>query len=515
MFIYPWGDMHSLNLGWFLLQFKDWVEKIQEYLDNGGGTSENLANVIAPVFNAANTYAAGDYVLYNNELYKANQAVNPGTWNPDAWDNCLIVDEMGSGGGSAGVDNVARLMIAGQYSASFAYQKYGICRYNDKLWMCNTNLPAGGEAWDPAHWDEITVGAGLTGLRRSVETLVESINNFRPNQLKRKWIFIGDSYGHASGSNNGWIDKLVALMGLSSSDYFESAVGGYSFTWEGSQFITLLQNLATTITDKNAITDIVVLGGANDLGQSADAISAAIEAFNSYAYTTFPNAVVRIGMISGNADYTKVVSQYSRVKEGYANCGKAQYLNNLEYVFQNRNLIGSDNIHPTAEGYNILANKIFEALNGGCSVIYREFGAPVAPSGYVNITTANFYNVFVNNGVTQIAVANRPGKATTDSTKYFPVRANTAIELCRLPTKIFLPPAIGPENGLVCPCIARVLSTVNNTSYQIKGYAILAGENRTLYFLPNDIILGTTSAFDSCNQIEIDAASFTCASICC
>ena len=180
MFLYPWGDMHSLNLGWFLMQFKDWVEKIQEYLDNGGGTSENLANVIAPVFNAANYYSTGDYVLYNNELYKANQAVNPGTWDPDAWTRCLIVDEMGSGGGSAGVDNVARLMIAGQYSPSFGYQKYAICRYNDKLWMCNTNLPSGGEAWNAAHWDEITVGAGLTGLRRSVETLsddVTALNN--------------------------------------------------------------------------------------------------------------------------------------------------------------------------------------------------------------------------------------------------------------------------------------------------------------------------------------------------
>ena len=173
MFIYPWGDMHSLNLGWFLLQFKDWVEKIQEYLDNGGGTSENLANVIAPVFNAANSYSSGDYVLYNNELYKANQAVNPGMWDPEKWDHVLIVDEMGSGG--AGVDNVARLMIAGQYSPLFGYQKYAICRYNDKLWMANTDLPSGGEAWNAAHWDEITVGAGLTGLRRSVETLSEDI----------------------------------------------------------------------------------------------------------------------------------------------------------------------------------------------------------------------------------------------------------------------------------------------------------------------------------------------------
>ena len=175
MFIYPWGDMHSLNLGWFLMEFKAWVEKIQEYLDNGGGTSENLANVIAPVFNAENSYLTGDYVLYNDELYKALEPVPPGTWNPDVWARCLVTEEMGSA--SSGVDNVARLMIAGQYSNTYNYQKYAICRYADKLWMCNTNIPSGGEEWEPSHWDEITVGAGLTGLRRSVETMNQALND--------------------------------------------------------------------------------------------------------------------------------------------------------------------------------------------------------------------------------------------------------------------------------------------------------------------------------------------------
>ena len=206
MFLYPWGDMHSLNLGWFLLQFKDWVEKIQEYLDNGGGTSENLANVIAPVFNAANYYQTGDYVLYNNELYKANQDVNPGTWDPSAWDRCLIVDEMGSGG--AGVDNVARLMIAGQYSPSFGYQKYAICRYNDKLWMANTNLPSGGEAWNASHWDEITVGAGLTGLKRSDDTLSQQIATLNTALTALQQASNGKHYKFVCGtirnSGNGW-----------------------------------------------------------------------------------------------------------------------------------------------------------------------------------------------------------------------------------------------------------------------------------------------------------------------
>ena len=129
MFKYPWGDFHSLNLGWFLIQFQEWVEKIEEYLNSS----------------------------------------------------------------EAGKDSVARSMIAGQYSSLFGYQKYGICRYNDKLWMCNTNLPSGGEAWNPAHWDEITVGAGLTGLRRSAETLDESINDLQDKI--NNFEIIPDTYG--------------------------------------------------------------------------------------------------------------------------------------------------------------------------------------------------------------------------------------------------------------------------------------------------------------------------------
>ena len=293
MFIYPWGDMHSLNLGWFLLQFKDWIEKIQEYLDNGGGTSENLANVIAPVFNAANTYAAGDYVLYNNELYKANQPVNPGTWDPDAWDNCLIVDEMG--GGSAGVDNVARLMIAGQYSATFAYQKYGICRYNDKLWMCNTDLPAGGEAWNPAHWDEITVGAGLSGLRRSVDTLAANINANGKNPLAGKKVgFWGDSimYGLLQDSSRSNSNYPKVFGDLTGATIENNAYSGASITnYDEHSFINIYQ----TINWNNY--DIVVLGyGANDVGhgETIANIQTAFETVTGYMMNYNPNLIIAL-----------------------------------------------------------------------------------------------------------------------------------------------------------------------------------------------------------------------------
>ena len=273
MFLYPWGDTHSLNLGWFLLQFKDWVEKIQEYLDNGGGTSENLANVIAPVFNAANYYQTGDYVLYNDELYKANQPVNPGTWNPDAWDNCLIVDEMGSGGG-AGVDIVARLMIAGEYSPLYAYQKNAICRYNDKLWMCNTNLPSGGEAWDPTHWDEITVGAGLTGLKNGLETALRTItespltsandlNDYRTNGMYRIGATVPANCPAGSWSQlivtNVGSTRIQTLYNTNNSQLVIYQRSGGDTTWNSWQKISTGDFVANR---KNAkITSVSVRGG--------------------------------------------------------------------------------------------------------------------------------------------------------------------------------------------------------------------------------------------------------------
>jgi len=369
MFNYPWGDFHSLNLGWFLLQFKDWVEKIQEYLDNGGGTSENLANVIAPVFNASNYYLTGDYVLYNNELYKANQAVNPGTWNPDAWTMCLITEEMGSGAG--GVDNVARLMIAGQYSNTYNYRKYAICRYSDKLWMCNTNLPAGGEEWEPSHWDEITVGAGLTGLRISVETLNNNILNLQ-SITKRNFILLGDSFsiGYTTDDGNtyrqtsgGWANYAKTMLQAlghivyNTNDITAQVAGNTGFA-SSLPFLTLLQDIAAIIDNKDVITDIIVMGGTNDVGHESG-IKTAIESFVTYAKNTFPNAKISVGCLGSNLGtlYNSVAPLYRHISD----LGGI-YIDDLAFLFCDPQYYCADGVHLTESGYNFYIPYLMEAI---------------------------------------------------------------------------------------------------------------------------------------------------------
>ncbi len=371
--------------------------------------------------------------------------------------------------------------------------------------------------------NDLTSGGTTAPLSAEMgKQLNTSLSNFRPNQLKRRWIFIGDSYGHASGTNNGWIDKLVTMMGLSSNDYYESGIGGAGFTTTSyGPFLNMITTLASNITDKNSITDIVVLGGANDLGQEASDVSAAIETFNTYCKSTFPNAKVYIGYISGCADPALVVPQYSRVKEGYSQCGTATYLHNLEYVFQNRAYLGSDKIHPTATGYTILTKKIYEALNGGCNVIYRDINVSLSyPAGSEGILSGQGATIIVNNGITDIWFTGRIQRHASQSGGYFNI--NNDHTICFVNTNLILPASPdlpGQYNPFYLQVLAKVHSTINNTDYKVNGYALLTTDGTTgkvkLSFIPVDLQLGQTSAFTSCDEIEIFGYHVSCASILC
>lgn len=474
MYQYPYGNAQQLNLDWIL-------SKIQELESGSGGgaTLEEVANALISATYAVQNYNRSDIVFYDGKLYRANQNITAEAWDATHWDEILLGD------------TVANLV---RYVGSLNNSQ-----------VVNISTVPGTHTSD-----------ALNNLATDISNLNGALNNFRPNQLKRKWIFIGDSLGHASGTNQGWIDKLIPMMGLQSGDYYESAVGGYGFVNATGTFLTLLTNLASGITDKTAITDIVVIGGGNDLGFNASAVSAAIETFNTYAKNTFQNATVYIGEINGCTDYTKNAAQYSRVKEGYADCGTAVYLNNLEYVLQNRAYVSGDGIHPTATGYEVITKKIYDALHGGCTVIYRDIArSPTYETGYTGILNNSVFSVVVDNGLTSIVGNTRIGKLASSSDYYFAINGSDFIPIATLNSDLFVPAPNDTNNMLVMPCFAKVMSTINNTSYQLKGYAIIAttSQGKCLLFKPNDVIIGTTGAFNSCDRIEIDAFNFTVPSI--
>lgn len=74
--------------------------KIDDVIYEVGGDSANQN--IADAFSELQTYAVGDYCIYESILYKCTTAVTTaGAWDSTKWESCVVTDEMGSGGGGS------------------------------------------------------------------------------------------------------------------------------------------------------------------------------------------------------------------------------------------------------------------------------------------------------------------------------------------------------------------------------------------------------------------------------
>lgn len=70
--------------------------------------ASQLAYTIANVYDSSETYAVGDYAIYQNTLYKCTTAILVGeVFDPAKWTSVKVMEEMPSGGGSVDADDVS------------------------------------------------------------------------------------------------------------------------------------------------------------------------------------------------------------------------------------------------------------------------------------------------------------------------------------------------------------------------------------------------------------------------
>lgn len=278
--------------------------------------------------------------------------------------------------------------LSAEWEADVNYEPLTMVTFNYGSYLSKKDVPAtvGNPSDNPDYWVQTGFYNGqiaylydqVSNINNALGVIngdLEDLNDLIIARTTKKYIFIGDSYGHASDTNNGWIDKLVTMMGLTSADYFESAVGGAGFGTVSNNFLTLITGVVSSMTaaQKASITDVVVLGGANDRGHDVPDMATYINAFMSYVNTNLPNANVHIGMCAGNYADNFIGIQSGRVLDGYLAGSGYSYITNVEYVFHDRTLIGSDHIHPTDDGYERLANFVHAYLTGrSFSVGMRE-----------------------------------------------------------------------------------------------------------------------------------------------
>lgn len=111
---------------------------------------------IAAEFDATQTYAVGNYVMYEGQLYKFKTAQDPaGAWDPTKVDPVVLTDEMG--GDSTSKAN--KTDLAPEFSTSEDYEVKDLVIYQKVLYKCIQAHTAG--AWNAADFAATNIAVNM------------------------------------------------------------------------------------------------------------------------------------------------------------------------------------------------------------------------------------------------------------------------------------------------------------------------------------------------------------------
>ncbi len=219
----------------------------------------------------------------------------------------------------------------------------------------------------------------IPGINADIQTLTSRLNSAH-TLSEKKYVFVGDSYA-ASYDTLGcsWLRDFVNNYDIPATNYYDATYSGTGFTTTRT-FKNNIENIINTITDPDDITDVVVLGGINDVlyGTISD-IGSAITDFCTYCRTQFPNAAISIGFVGNiiNA-HTEDMFNAINIFIDYSKINSVNYLHNIEFVLRNKrymnltHLVGGLAFHPNQYGTLTIARHLAECLlSGYADVRYR------------------------------------------------------------------------------------------------------------------------------------------------
>ena len=249
-----------------------------------------------------------------------------------------------------------------------------------------------------------TVQDTVDAIQDTVDAVQDQVDSLTTDVInKRNFILIGDSFGggviSASQTGKGWIDHFKEYTKDKYTVYNNQIPLGGVYGFASSRpFLDVLKDCETQIEDNNTITDIVVLGGTNDISVEKTLIEPAIKVFAEYCHANFPNALVKIGLVG-----TNISSLYGLVPY-YRNCNKygCVFIQDTLCLMCDTSYI-SDGTHLTQDGYDFYDPYICNAiLSGNCNY---KFGFHLtisnsilqnSPTVYVEITEKGYIMSFSN-----------------------------------------------------------------------------------------------------------------------
>ena len=236
-----------------------------------------------------------------------------------------------------------------------------------------------------------------------IENLTSQVNTLNSNVSvlqNKKYILIGDSYGVTTTQRTQcWTDYIISYLNLTlNTDVFVSCASSRGFLGDPGQsgdmtFLTLLQNLSSSITNKNEITDIIVCGGTNDKTYSYENISTAMASFYAYCEANYPNAKVSVGFIS----WAKNPVYLAQHKTAIYNYKMASVRNRMAYINGSENCWHYsgwllDDVHPNNDGSRHIACGIINYLLTGVA----NLNIMSRTTGTLTLNSTLFDNSYTN-----------------------------------------------------------------------------------------------------------------------
>lgn len=316
-------------------------------------------------------------------------------------------------------------------------------------------------------------------------SLVNEINGIK-KRIDRKVVVIGDSYGGQPTMDSSWIFYLKIYLGLTEGvNFFSKKRDGAGF--DGNGFLTCLQELEADYPnmDRSSITDIIVCGGANDLGHTKENVLNGMMLFIGYTTANYANANTHVGFIAMRGDaqqfnYNTMTTVLQWYKTAQQLSPKAKYIVDSEWIWHNYSYLQPDGIHPTIFASEIIGKGLASYFAKGAVLLgdTSPVNVNLVASGYSSTMVGNFTEYYNGSTVSLYFQMNALTNAFTNDLvevgSYTPIHVKGEYN-CR----VLLPALINGTTFAMCEItfqngkiLAFPIGAANVTGIQIIGTVI-------------------------------------------
>lgn len=248
-----------------------------------------------------------------------------------------------------------------------SYEALTVVTYLNNSYTSKKPVPANTEITNTDYW--VVTGnynAQVEQYRQETKNLENKVNQLSD---KRTFILLGDSFSTGIDGNNntqtvaggGWIDRFIESTPYKVYRHTDKRAGISGFA-SSLEFLTMLKDVEEKIENPNLVTDIIILGGTNDVGY-VNNVEAKIKEFCNYAFSKFPNAKIGVGVIGtmcGAFIDNGIFNAYSTVRlyGGY-------FIKTTTMLYCKKEYVGSDKTHLTANGYAYYTRYVNQAILTG------------------------------------------------------------------------------------------------------------------------------------------------------